>query len=67
MKKTLKSLLLLGSIGMDSLTLDTCGASNRNTHIPYAGVYNNNDVYVATATNNKGEDFKMSLSQFYSD
>ena len=58
MKKTLKSLLLLGSVGLVSLTLASCNGSTRNATTPYAGVYNNNDVYVATATNDKGEDFK---------
>ena len=66
MKKSLKSLLLLGSMGFVGLTLASCGRSTRNTQTPYASTYNNNDITVATATNNKGEEFKMSLAQFYS-
>ena len=66
MKKSFKSLLLLGSVGLVSLTLASCRGTSRNTETPYANIYNNNDITVATATNNKGENFKMSLAQFYS-
>ena len=66
MKKMFKGLLTLGSVGLVSLTLASCGGSTRNTTTPYAGIYNSNDIYVATATNDKGDDLKMSLSQFYS-
>nr|MCR5232099.1 hypothetical protein [Acholeplasmatales bacterium] len=66
MKKSFKSLLLLGSVSLVSLTLASCNGTTRNSQTPYAGVYNNKDVVVATATNDKGDDFSMSLSQFYS-
>lgn len=66
MKKTLKSLLLLGSVSLVTLTLASCNGEQRNTTTPYGDKYNSSDVYVAKATNDKGEDFQMSLADFYS-
>lgn len=65
MKKTLKSLLLLGSAGLSALALASCNGEIRNNTTPY-DKYNQTDVYVAKATNDQGDDFKMSLADFYS-
>lgn len=66
MKKTFKSLLLLGSLGLVSLSLASCTGESRNTIAPYGDKYNNSDVYVAKATGDNGKEYKMSLADFYS-